>query len=157
MSLKQLFLLMGSVSFLMVVAVVYTKVGRPGYVSYGEVRAIDRLCQRSADDIMSKLVKSKSKSLQSERAFIAQIHTCLKACRSYLIQSRAKGVHSGESPVAIPECLLDPTRHSKKMTLPKPGIKKESPSTQTTSTPAPSTPINSKSVNDKESNSTKVP
>ena len=111
MSLKQVFILMGSVSFLMIVAVIYTKVGRPGHVSYGEVRAIDRLCQRSADDIMIRLSKE---SIQSEKEFIAQIHTCLKACRGYLIQSRAKGVKlGGASPMEIPECLLIPDKKLK--------------------------------------------
>ena len=56
-SLKQLFWLMGSVSTFMIAALLYTKLGAKGHVSFGEVRAIDRLCQRQADSIMQSIVE----------------------------------------------------------------------------------------------------
>ena len=112
MSLKSLFILMGLVSTSMIAAVVYTKVVNPTYITVAEVRAVDRLCQRQADDIMSHLqkkIKLKVTDIASEKKFYNQIHKCLAQCRSYLVQSRSKGVKLGEqTPLQIPECLLDP-------------------------------------------------
>ena len=54
-SLKHLLLLMGSVSLLMTIAVVVVKVNHPGHISLAEVRAIDRLCHRFADDMLEEI------------------------------------------------------------------------------------------------------
>ena len=112
MSLKTLFILMGLVSTSMIAAVIYTKILHPSYITVAETRAIDRLCQRQSDDIMSHWIKKKQlKKINpsSEQKFYKQIHGCLAQCRSYLIQSRSKGVKLGkQAPLHIPECLLDP-------------------------------------------------
>jgi hypothetical protein len=107
LSLKRLFLLMGGVSALMVGALLYTKLYQPGHVSLAEVRAIDRLCQRYADDIMTNLTRQ---GVKEEPVFFRQIHECLAACRAYLVTSRAKGVTLNLSgPVEVPACLMRPT------------------------------------------------
>ena len=112
MSLRTLFILMGLVSTSMVAAVIYTKILHPSYITVAETRAIDRLCQRQSDDIMSHWIKKKQLKkidTSSEQKFYQQIHSCLAQCRSYLIQSRSKGVALGkQEPLHIPECLLDP-------------------------------------------------
>ena len=107
LSLKQLFVLMGSVSALMVAALVYTKLYHPEHVSVAEVRSIDRLCQRYADDIMENLTRQ---GVKEEPVFFRQIHECLAACRAYLVTSRAKGATLNLSaPLEVPACLMRPT------------------------------------------------
>jgi hypothetical protein len=112
MSLKFLFILMGLVSMSMIGAVIYTKVIQPTHISVAEVRAIDRLCQRQADDIMSRLLKKitfTTNDIKSEQFFYRQIHICLSKCRKYLVYSRSKDVAiSTQNPLSIPKCLLDP-------------------------------------------------
>jgi len=105
-SLKQLFWLMGTVSALMIAALLYTKLGRTGHVSFGEVRAIDRLCQRHADEIMKGLIEQEG-AIKDEGAFLKKVHRCLSECRVYLVASRAKGSATGEAP-KIPACLTKP-------------------------------------------------
>jgi hypothetical protein len=96
----------------MIGAVIYTKVIQPTHISVAEVRSIDRLCQRQADDIMSRLLKKitfTTDDTKSEQFFYRQIHICLSKCRKYLVQSRSKGVTIGvQNPLSIPKCLLDP-------------------------------------------------
>jgi len=103
LSLKQLFWLMGSVSALMIAALLYTKRAHPDHVSVAEVRAIDRLCQRYADDIMSKL--SKEQGAEDQERFFKGIHECLASCRTYLVTSRAKGVTLRGVQLEVPACL----------------------------------------------------
>ena len=107
LSLSRLFMLMGGVSALMVGALLYTKLYQPGHVSLAEVRAIDRLCQRYADDIMTNISRQ---GVKEEPVFFRQIHECLAACRVYLVTSRAKGVTLNLSaPLEVPACLMRPT------------------------------------------------
>jgi len=114
LSLKQLFALMGAISALMVAALLYTKAYHPEHVSLAEVRAIDRLCQRSADDIMENLTRQ---GVTEERVFFRQIHECLAACRAYLVTSRAKGVAlQSSAPPPVPACLTRPATASPPVT-----------------------------------------
>ena len=103
-SLKQLFWLMGSVSTFMIAALLYTKLGANGHVSFGEVRAIDRLCQRQADSIMQSIVE-RDGPIKDELQFLKRVHHCLLECRIYLVTSRAKGSASVDKELLIPECL----------------------------------------------------
>lgn len=104
-SLKHLLILMGTISFLMTTAVVVVKVKSPGHVTLAEVRAIDRLCQRYADDMMSRIA---NEAIKDEVTFLKKLHTCMGACREYLVQSRSKGVTvGGLSPINLPECFGD--------------------------------------------------
>jgi len=104
-SLKHLLVLMGTISLLMTIAVVVVKVNAPGYVTVAEVRAIDRICQRQADDMMSRIA---SEAIKDEVTFLRKLHVCMGACREYLVQSRGKGVTiGGISPMSLPECFGD--------------------------------------------------
>ena len=104
-SLKHLLILMGTISFLMTVAVVMVKVKSPGHVTLAEVRAIDRICQRYADDMMSRIA---NEAIKNEVTFLKKLHTCMGSCREYLVQSRSKGVTvGGLSPINLPECFGD--------------------------------------------------
>lgn len=104
-SLKHLLILMGTISFLMTVAVVMVKVKDPSYVTLAEVRAIDRLCQRQADQMMNRIA---SEATKDEVTFLHKLHRCMGACREYLVQSRGKGVTiGGLSPLNVPECFGD--------------------------------------------------
>ena len=104
-SLKHLFTIMGTISLLMMVAVVMVKIKSPEYVTLAEVRAIDRICQRYADDMMSHIA---DEAIKDEVTFLKQLHGCMGACREYLVQSRGKGVTiGGHSPMNLPECFGD--------------------------------------------------
>ena len=104
-SLKHLLILMGTTSFLMTVAVVMVKVKDPSHVTVAEVRAIDRLCQRQADQMMTRIA---TQAAQDEVTFLQKLHRCMGACREYLVQSRGKGVTvGGLSPMNVPECFGD--------------------------------------------------
>ena len=108
-SLKQLFWLMGSVTTLMIAALLYTKLGARGHVSFGEVRAIDRLCQRQADGIMKEIIDHEG-PIQDEGAFLKRVHHCLTECRAYLVTSRAKGDPAQRGELKIPACLPEGLR-----------------------------------------------
>ena len=102
-SLKQLLILMGTISLLMTIAVVMVKIKHPSHVTFGEVRAIDRLCQRQADHMMTRIA---SEATKDEVTFLKKLHSCMGACRNYLIQSRGKGVTiGGLTPMTVPECF----------------------------------------------------
>ena len=102
-SLKHLFIIMGTISLLMTVAVVMVKIKSPEHVTLAEVRAIDRICQRYADDMMSHIA---DEAIQDEVTFLKQLHGCMGACRNYLVQSRGKGVTiGGNQPMNLPECF----------------------------------------------------
>ena len=133
-SLKHLLLLMGSVSLLMTIAVVVVKVNHPGHISLAEVRAIDRLCHRFADDMLEEIYQrddqeaqrgqeSHTKSegqtspqvhadsqarvspkMQAER--LEELHACMVSCRDYLITSRSKVLSEAErDQLEIPACF----------------------------------------------------
>ena len=102
-SLKHLFTIMGTTSLLMMVAVVMVKIKSPEHVTLAEVRAIDRICQRYADDVMSHIA---DEAIKDEVTFLKQLHGCMGACREYLVQSRGKGVTvGGNAPMSLPECF----------------------------------------------------
>ena len=128
LSLKQLFWLMGSVSTLMIAALLYTKRAHPGHVSVAEVRAIDRLCQRYADDIMSKL--SQEQGVEDQEQFFKGIHECLASCRTYLVTSRAKGVTLQGVQLEVPACL--------QMSSPQEATPTSTPEPKAPTSPAPS-------------------
>lgn len=94
---------MGSVSTLMIAALLYSKLGAKGHVSFGEVRAIDRLCQRHADGIMQGIIEREG-PIRDEESFLKQVHHCLTECRAYLVTSRAKGTLAPKD-LKIPACL----------------------------------------------------
>ena len=105
LSLKHLFMIMGTISLLMTVAVVVVKVKHPSHVTFAEVRAIDRICQRQADDMMTRIAEQ---AIKDEVTFLKKLHSCMGACRTYLVQSRVKGVSvGGLSPMDVPECFGD--------------------------------------------------
>ena len=104
-SLKHLFTIMGTISLLMTVAVIMVKIKSPEHVTLAEVRAIDRICQRYADDMMSHIAVE---AVKDEVTFLKQLHSCMGACRDYLVQSRGKGVTiGGHAPMNLPECFGD--------------------------------------------------
>lgn len=104
-SLRLLLILMGSVSLLMTVAVVVVKVQNPSYITVSEVRAIDRLCQRHADDMMSRIAEQAS---ASQDTFLQRLHQCMGECRTYMIDSRTKLVsQQGLEPKEVPACFGD--------------------------------------------------
>ena len=104
-SLKHLLILMGTISLLMTVAVVMVKIKNPSHVTLAEVRAIDRLCQRQADQMMTRIA---SEATRDQVTFLKKLHTCMGACRTYLVQSRGKVVTvGGLSPLNVPECFGD--------------------------------------------------
>lgn len=104
-SLRLLLILMGSVSLLMTIAVVMVKVHNPGYVTVAEVRAIDRICQRHADDMMSRIAEH---AQTGDQTFLHRLHECMGACREYLIESRVKSVSVHKLKASeIPACFGD--------------------------------------------------
>lgn len=108
-SLKQLFWLMGTVTTLMIAALLYSKLGAKGHVSFGEVRAIDRLCQRQADGIMRGIIDREG-PIKDEATFLKRVHHCLTECRAYLVTSRAKGGVAMKGELKIPACLPETLR-----------------------------------------------
>lgn len=102
-SLKHLLILMGSVSLLMMIAVAVVKIQNPSYVTLGEVRAIDRICHRYADDMMERIA---SKTTEQDSTVLRQLHECMGECRAYLIGSRAKSHQQNDvSPQHVPACF----------------------------------------------------
>ena len=104
-SLKHLLILMGSVSLLMMIAVAVVKVQNPSYVTLGEVRAIDRICHRFADDMMARIASNATKN---DETILHQLHECMGECRAYLIGSRTKSTQTdagGMTPREVPACF----------------------------------------------------
>ena len=127
-SLKHLFTIMGTISLLMTVAVVMVKIKSPEHVTLAEVRAIDRICQRYADDMMSHIAVE---AVKDEVTFLKQLHSCMGACREYLVQSRGKGVTiGGNAPMNLPECFGDGVNNIKGQTKESNSSKEADPKTQ---------------------------
>ena len=124
-SLKHLFTIMGTISLLMTVAVVMVKIKSPEHVTLAEVRAIDRICQRYADDMMSHIAVE---AVKDEVTFLKKLHGCMGACREYLVQSRGKGVTiGGNAPMNLPECFGDGVNNIKGQPGKSNDSKKEEP------------------------------
>jgi hypothetical protein len=102
MSLTRLFLLMGSVSLLMMGAIVYNKIGGASYVTVSEVRSIDRLCQRDVEKMLETFAKE---AKGDERTYMSLFKSCLNECRTYLADSRLKKIQNQKVEVKKPQCL----------------------------------------------------
>jgi hypothetical protein len=105
MSLTKLFLLMGFVSSLLIAGIIYNKIGGASYVTYSEVRSIDRLCQRDVEKMLETFAKE---AQGNETLYFKLFKDCLKECRDYLIESRLKKINQTQGEVfkqSSPQCL----------------------------------------------------
>ena len=95
---------MGFVSSLLIAGIIYHKIGGASYVTYSEVRAIDRLCQRDVEKMLETFAKD---AKGNEVLYFNLFKNCLKECRDYLIESRLKKINqqSAEFKQSSPQCL----------------------------------------------------
>ena len=85
--LKIVLSLMALVSTLMIAALFHRKMNEENFISYGELRAIDRLCQRHVDQLVADLHKEHNGEATKVRAGLRR---CMEACREELIDFRLK-------------------------------------------------------------------
>ncbi|MEE2644599.1 MAG: hypothetical protein VYD19_06665 [Myxococcota bacterium] len=85
--LKIVLSLMALVSTLMIAALFHRKMNEENFISYGELRAIDRLCQRHVDQLVADLHKQHNGEVTEVRAGLRR---CMEACRTELIDFRLK-------------------------------------------------------------------